>query len=72
MKLLTVAEVMQKTTLSRSSIYKYMAAGHFPEPVRKAGIRRVFWLETDIIGWIECLAKESNEINKMDVFTEHL
>ncbi|MDP4984430.1 helix-turn-helix transcriptional regulator, partial [Pseudoalteromonas tunicata] len=40
------------TTLSRSSIYKKIAEGSFPKPI-KLGDRAVAWLEHDVLQWIE-------------------
>ncbi len=39
------------TGLSRSSIYRLMRAGQFPEPV-KVGLRAVRWRESDLATWL--------------------
>jgi prophage regulatory protein len=37
--------------LSRSSIYAFMAAGHFPKPIR-IGARAVAWRLSDVENWL--------------------
>lgn len=44
-------QVEQRTGLSRSTIYQYMRAGKFPEPIQLTK-QTVAWLETEIDGWI--------------------
>lgn len=50
--LIKLNEVKALTTLSRSTIYKKVAEGTFPAPI-KLGDRAVAWLETEIVNWIE-------------------
>jgi len=50
--LIKLNEVKTLTTLSRSTIYKKVAEGTFPAPI-KLGDRAVAWLETEIVNWIE-------------------
>lgn len=45
-------EVENRTGLSRSSIYKFMAEGNFPKPFKLAP-RAVGWRESDIDNWIK-------------------
>jgi predicted DNA-binding transcriptional regulator AlpA len=42
--------VVQKTGLSRATIYRYMARGAFPQR-RKVGPGRVAWLASEVIAW---------------------
>jgi prophage regulatory protein len=42
--------VVQKTGLSRATIYRYMASGVFPQR-RKVGPGRVAWLASEVIAW---------------------
>lgn len=51
-KILKLPEVMNKTGLSRSTIYDLMAKRLFPKSV-KLGERAVGWLEAEVDGWIE-------------------
>jgi prophage regulatory protein len=50
-RLLRLAEVRNRTALSRSSIYAYMAEGKFPQPVN-IGPRSVAWIESDVTEWV--------------------
>lgn len=52
MRLIKIKEVMNKTDLSRSSIYKFIAQGEFPKPVQ-LGVKRVAWVESEIHEWIQ-------------------
>ena len=49
-RLMTIAEVLQVTGFSRSSIYSLMRQGVFPEPL-KVGPRAVRWRESEIREW---------------------
>ena len=51
-RILKLPEVIQKTGLSRSTIYAYKKEGMFPEPIH-LGRRSVGWIEQDIENWIE-------------------
>lgn len=54
-RLLRVHEVEARTSLHRATLYKRMARGQFPQPVR-VGIRRIAWRESDIARWQDSLA----------------
>ena len=49
-RLLRLSEVIERTALSRSSIYRLMRDGAFPEPL-KIGPRAVRWWESEIEAW---------------------
>lgn len=51
-RILRLPDVIERTALSRSSIYDFAAKGLFPKPM-KIGERAVGWLEADITSWIE-------------------
>lgn len=51
--LLTIREVGRITTLSRATVYRYVAAGRFPKPVQ-LGPSRVAWRTSEILAWNEC------------------
>ena len=53
-RLIRLPEVKLRTGLGRSSIYRKMADGSFPQP-RKVGERAVAWHLSDIDGWIDDL-----------------
>ena len=50
-RLLRLAEVLTLTALARSSIYRKMRKGSFPEPL-KVGVRAVRWRRSDIQAWL--------------------
>jgi prophage regulatory protein len=57
MRFLKLKEVMQKTALSRSAIYRKMDEGSFPKSV-SLGDRAVAWVETEVEDWMEaCLGE---------------
>lgn len=49
--ILRLAEVRQRTGLSRSSIYKRIEAGEFPHQI-SLGARAVGWLKREVEDWI--------------------
>ncbi len=51
MRLISMKEVMHKTSLARSTIYKYLAEGCFPKSA-SLGTSKVAWLESEIDEWI--------------------
>ncbi|EKO3535984.1 AlpA family transcriptional regulator [Vibrio fluvialis] len=56
MRFLKLKEVMEKTALSRSAIYRKMSDGEFPQSV-SLGDRAVAWVESEVDEWMtECLA----------------
>ena len=61
MRLIKIAEVMYKTSMAHSTIYKYIALDLFPRPV-KIGNRSVAWLEEDITNWIQSKVNESTRV----------
>lgn len=50
-RFIRLAKVMDKTGLSRSTIYARIAVGEFPKPVSLGG-RAVAWVEQEIDAWI--------------------
>lgn len=52
MKLIRIKDVMGRTGLGRSTIYKYMSIGGFPKPI-KLGTRAVAWVESEIEAWVQ-------------------
>lgn len=60
MKVLQLAEVVEKTGLSSSSIERREKDGTFPLR-RETGPRRIGWLESDIDAWIEALPTKTLE-----------
>ncbi|WP_229624312.1 AlpA family transcriptional regulator [Vibrio parahaemolyticus] len=54
MRFLKLKEVMDKTALSRSAIYRKMSEDAFPKSVN-LGDRAVAWVESEIDDWMERL-----------------
>ncbi len=50
MELIKLKQVMECTGMARSRVYKLMAEGQFPKPV-KLGLRIVAWVETEVCVW---------------------
>ncbi|MGO2233989.1 MAG: AlpA family phage regulatory protein [Marinomonas sp.] len=51
MKFLKLQQVMDKTSLCRSSIYNLINAGKFPKNITVMGKRKA-WLESEIEDWM--------------------
>jgi len=58
LRLIKLKDVMQKTSLARSTIYKYISFSEFPKPI-KLGCKSVAWLESEIDDWIKAKIDES-------------
>ncbi len=50
-QLLRIGEVTRRTGLSRASVYRLMADGHFPRSVRLSS-RTTAWVLSEIDEWI--------------------
>ena len=70
MRLIRLKEVMQKTGLARSTIYKFMKVGTFPQTVQ-LGVRSVGWLESDVLNWISARLddRRGGRVGQCDVLT---
>ena len=55
-RILRIGEVSTVTGLSRSTIYRRMAEGQFPQSV-KLGKGRVGWRESEVQEWLESLPR---------------
>ncbi|MBR8201409.1 MULTISPECIES: helix-turn-helix transcriptional regulator [Burkholderia] len=53
-RLIRMSEVLFRTQLSKTEIYRRINAGKFPASV-KLGLRAVAWREEDVNGWIRNL-----------------
>ncbi|MGR3980483.1 AlpA family transcriptional regulator [Pseudoalteromonas sp. 1181_04] len=51
MRLIKLKEVIEKTSLGRSTIYEFMTKGIFPKQV-PLGAKSVAWLESEVDDWI--------------------
>ncbi|MDG2663825.1 AlpA family transcriptional regulator [Vibrio parahaemolyticus] len=54
MRFLKMKEVMEKTALSRSAIYRKMNEDAFPKSVN-FGDRAVAWVESEVGDWVESI-----------------
>lgn len=59
MKLFKMSDVTELTGLGKSTIYKEIAAGRFPGPVKIAE-RSVVWLESDLTSWLNDKIQQQN------------
>ena len=50
-RLIRIKDVMDRTGLARSTVYKYINLGQFPQPI-KLGTRAVAWVERQVEAWI--------------------
>lgn len=50
---LRLPEVLNRTGLSRSSVYAKISTHNFPSPI-KLGPRAVGWIADEVDGWIQC------------------
>lgn len=51
MRVLRLADVIEKTGLAKSTIYKYADAGRFPRPISLGG-KSVGWIDSEIHEWL--------------------
>ena len=56
-RLVRLPEVIRRTGISRSEVYRRIALGSFPRPL-KLGIHASAFVETEIAGWIAARIKE--------------
>ena len=50
-RILRIGDVIQKTSLSRSQIYRLIALNAFPSQIR-LGVRAAGWIENEIDHWL--------------------
>jgi prophage regulatory protein len=61
-KILRLPNVLDRTGLSRSTVYLRVTEGRFPRPV-SLGARAVGWIETEVEEWIARQIEVSREIS---------
>jgi prophage regulatory protein len=59
---LRLPQVIQRTGMSRSTIYKMISKRTFPSPVR-IGVRAVAWVEGDVESWSQARVTASAPAN---------
>lgn len=57
MKIFRLKQVMETTGLTRSTIYKFIAAGTFPKSIPLSG-KSVGWVDQEIQEWIKAKIDE--------------
>jgi len=55
-KILTIKNVCDITSMSRATVYRLISAGEFPSKVQLSP-RRVGWREAEVLNWIACLTR---------------
>lgn len=60
MKFLRLNDVKALTGLGRSTIYKYIKLGTFPDAVKLGG-RSVAWIEAEVMAWIAERIRERDQ-----------
>lgn len=58
-RLLRLPEVMEITGMRKSTLYKMVNAGSFPQP-NKMGPRMTVWPESTIRAWVQALASKKS------------
>lgn len=61
-RLIRLTEILARTGLSRSTVYRLEADGKFPRRV-KLGARSVAWHEAALLQWMESRAAAANTPN---------
>jgi prophage regulatory protein len=59
-RILRLPTVLDRTGLSRSTVYQRVAEGKFPKSV-SLGARAVGWIEAEVDEWIACQIEQSRE-----------
>ena len=57
-KVMKLHEVVGTTGVARSTLYKMIAQGTFPEPIQ-LGQRSVGWIESEVQSWIKSKIEQS-------------
>jgi prophage regulatory protein len=60
-KILRLPIVLDRTGLSRSTVYLRVSEGKFPRPV-SLGAKAVGWIETEVEEWIACQIEASRAL----------
>jgi prophage regulatory protein len=60
-RILRLPNVLDRTGLSRSTVYQRVTEGRFPRPV-SLGARAVGWIEAEVEEWIACQIEASREL----------
>ncbi|MBI7404885.1 AlpA family transcriptional regulator [Pseudomonas aeruginosa] len=66
MRIIRLKEVIDSTGLARSTIYKYIGEGTFPNPV-SLGDRCVGWVDSEVYDWILARIEERDSVSDSPV-----
>lgn len=58
-RILNVKEVCYRVGISRAALYRWVAAGLFPKPVR-IGVNRIGWRDYVVEDWIRSLNRDDD------------
>lgn len=59
MKLIPLKQVMEMTSLGRSTIYRYISENKFPKQIA-LGAKNSAWIEREVLEWIATRVAERN------------
>ena len=51
-RLMSIGQVLAMVDVSKSTLYKMIAAGHFPRPIR-VGLRGARWWYSEVAEWLK-------------------
>ena len=57
-------QVIQRTGISTSSMYNYIADGLFPKPIQ-LGTRSVGWLEQEVDEWLQLRIDKRDQVQEV-------
>ena len=64
-RLLRTSDVLERTSVSRRTIYDWMRDGLFPRPIQ-IGPRAVRWLESEVDEWFASRPRADIQVNDLD------
>lgn len=56
-RLISMTEVVDRTSISRAHIYRMLIAGEFPRPVKVTG-KRLAFVEAEVAAWVHARIAE--------------
>ena len=68
MRIIRLNEVINRTGLGKTSLYKFIKAKTFPQPIA-LGERAVGWVEAEVDKWITARVNE-RDLSKINTFPE--
>mgnify|MGYP000920251082 CR=1 FL=1 len=69
MQIIRLKEVQVRTGLGRSTLYKLLSEGSFPQSIT-LGARAVGWLSSEVDGWIQSKVEARNSASLSSVVSE--